>query len=186
VSLILLPHEASAHLVSTGLGPIYDGAWHFAQTPSQILALIALALFAGLRGPAHARQCFFLLPPAWLVGCLLRIALPAALAALLPACTLLIIGGLLASELRLPPVGIGVLAVLSGLVLGVSYGATLEGPAGPYAVGAIVTTIVLLALLSSLALPLKWLPGRIAVRVAGSWTSALGLLLAGWWIHGGQ
>lgn len=182
---LIWPHEASAHLVTTGLGPIYDGVWHFAQEPAQILSLIALALFAGLRGPAHARRCFFLLPPVWLIGCFLPIAFRAALAALLPALALLVIGGLLASEFRLPPAGVAALAILSGLVLGISYGASMEGPAVPYAVGAFAGIVVLLALLSSLALPLKWMPGRIAVRVAGSWTAALGLLLAGWRIHGG-
>lgn len=52
---------ASAHLVSTGLGPLYDGITHFALTPEELLPMAALALPAGLRGPAHARLVVFTL-----------------------------------------------------------------------------------------------------------------------------
>ena len=182
---LVLPHEASAHLVTTGLGPIYDGVWHFAQAPTQGVSVIALALFAGLRGPAHARQCFFLLPPVWLVGCFLPVASGPVLATLLPALVLLTLGALLASEFRLAPAGLAALAIPSGLLLGISYGASMEGPAVPYALGAAAVIVALLALFSSVALPLHWMPGRVAVRVLGSWTAALGLLLIGWQIHGG-
>jgi urease accessory protein len=42
---------------------------------------------------------------------------------------------------------------------------------------------VLVALVSSAALPLRGGWPVIAVRVLGSWTAATGLLLVGWFVH---
>ena len=62
--------QAHAHLVETGLGPVYDGIAHFALTPEDLIPALALAVLAGLRGTAHARRAIFALPLAWLVaGC---------------------------------------------------------------------------------------------------------------------
>ena len=47
---------AGAHLNVTGVGPFYDGIVHFALSPEDIGAVVALALLAGLRGPAFARR----------------------------------------------------------------------------------------------------------------------------------
>ena len=47
-------HDASsAHLVSTGVGPFYDGAAHFFVSFEEILPVLALSLFAGLEGPGR-------------------------------------------------------------------------------------------------------------------------------------
>ncbi len=56
------------HLVTTGLGPFFDGVGHLFLTIEDLLPVIALALLAGLRGPAAGRRVLFLLPPAWLLG----------------------------------------------------------------------------------------------------------------------
>ena len=39
-----------AHLIETGLGPVYDGIAHFALTPEDLIPALALAVLAGLRG----------------------------------------------------------------------------------------------------------------------------------------
>ena len=52
---VVLCPAAQAHLVTTGLGPIYDGVGHFFLSPEDVLIAIALALFAGMRGPAAGR-----------------------------------------------------------------------------------------------------------------------------------
>ena len=64
----LLPRSASAHLVTTGLGPVYDGITHVLMSPDDLVPIIALALLAGLNGPAAGRSALFGLTGAWLVG----------------------------------------------------------------------------------------------------------------------
>src|SRR6185369_14249227 len=51
VTLVLMasPGSAQAHLVTTGLGPVYDGLVHFALAPEDLVPVLALAAFAGLR-----------------------------------------------------------------------------------------------------------------------------------------
>jgi hypothetical protein len=46
----LWPPPASAHLNSTGMGPVYDGLLHFLLSPEDIVPVVALAMFAGLPG----------------------------------------------------------------------------------------------------------------------------------------
>ena len=59
---------AQAHLVTTGVGPFYDGAAHFFLSFEEVLPVLALALLAGLRGPALRPLADRVLPPAWLLG----------------------------------------------------------------------------------------------------------------------
>ncbi len=180
--LALVPGAASAHLVSTGIGPVTDGAWHFALSPEQFLPMAAFALLAGLRGPVHARRVMFILPVAWLVAVLVAIPLPVGWASIVMAGAFLLTGGLLAADIKLSPTAIAVFAVLLGAVGGGAYGA--EDWSVLATLGAAFTIFVLMALVSSAVLSLRVGWGVIAVRVLGSWTAATGLLLAGWMLHG--
>jgi urease accessory protein len=181
-ALALLPGVASAHLVSTGFGPVTDGAWHFTLSPEQFLPMAALALLAGLRGPIHARRVMFILPAAWLIAALAAIPLPAGWGSIAMAGAFLLTGGLLAADAKLSPTLIAVFAVALGAVSGSAYGA--EGGSLLSSLGAAFTIFVLLALVSSAVLSLRGGWGVIAVRVLGSWTAATGLLLVGWTLHG--
>ena len=49
-ALLLWPWHAEAHLVTTGLGPVYDGIGHLLVTPEDLLPVLALALCARLAG----------------------------------------------------------------------------------------------------------------------------------------
>jgi hypothetical protein len=184
VSLLLAALPASAHLVSTGLGPVYDGISHFALTAEQILPMAALALLAGLRGPVHARRILFVLPTAWLAGYSAAIACWFALPPLVPASALLLAGVLLATDAKFSPtVAVGV-ALTFGLSLGAAYETSPDSAGLLSALGACACVFVLLALLSSVSLPLSAHAAKIAVRVSGSWAGALGLLMLGWWVRG--
>lgn len=68
LTLALSSGNAEAHLITTGLGPVYDGVAHFALSPEDLIPVIGLTDFAGLRGPAHGRCTLFVLPAFWLVG----------------------------------------------------------------------------------------------------------------------
>jgi hypothetical protein len=63
--LLLWPWHAEAHLVTIGLGPVYDGIGHLLVTPEGLLPVLALALFAGLRGSGAGRRVLCVLPIAW-------------------------------------------------------------------------------------------------------------------------
>jgi hydrogenase/urease accessory protein HupE len=182
VALACLPGPAQAHLVSTGLGPVYDGILHFAMTPEDILPVVALGALAGLRGKAHARCAIVALPLAWLVagfaGDAMRVAMPDALAWL----PLVAMGLLVAADTRLTPGAIVGVALALGAFLGYGNGAAMaQAGAGMRGVlGIVAAVLVLVALLTACAV--AWRAGwmRIAWRVAGSWIAAGGLLLLGW------
>ena len=179
---LLYALPAHAHLIETGLGPVYDGIAHFAMTPEDLIPVLALALLAGLRGKDHARRVVVVLPLAWLcagfVGTSIGAPLPDSLACL----PLLALGALVAADLRLPLAATTTIALLFGTFLGYSNGAAmaLAGP-GMRGVFGIACTVFVVTTLTA-ACVAAWQAGwmRIAWRVAGSWIAASGLLLLGW------
>ena len=185
--LLLLPQAAHAHLVNTGLGPFYDGVSHFGLTPEDLLPALALALLAGQRGARVGRAILFALPAAWLLGGVAGLAFPTI--AEVPALTtgaFLLLGGLVAAEAPLPLRGTVLLAVVVGLLHGYLNGAAMsEARLGALGMAGIVTTLfVVLALAAAAVVAIRVPWGRIAVRVAGSWIAAIGLLLLGWSLRG--
>jgi hydrogenase/urease accessory protein HupE len=182
VALALCAPQAHAHLVETGLGPVYDGIAHFALTPEDLIPAIALAVLAGLRGTDHARRVIFVLPLAWLLaGCLgvvTRVSPPESLAWV----PLLVLGGLVAADLRLPVAATTALAAALALFLGLANGGAMAqaglGVRGVVGVVGAVFAVTTLGAAGAAAWQSGWL--RIAWRVAGSWIAASGLLLAGW------
>ena len=183
-AVLLAPRDAQAHLVTTGLGPFYDGISHFALSPEDLLAVVALALLAGLCGPRHGRTVLFLLPVAWLSGGLLGLSRPSEL--LMPALTassLLVLGSLVALDRKLPLGLVAALAVLLGLLHGYLNGTAKLGALGLSGVAA--TLFVVVALVAALVLSLRAPWSRIAVRVAGSWLVAISMLMLGWTFRAG-
>jgi hydrogenase/urease accessory protein HupE len=184
----LCPLSASAHLASTGMGPLYDGFQHFLLSPEDIVPVVALAMFAGLRGPAHARAMFALLPASWFAGCLLGTLTGMTPPSWpLPAISFLVLGGLVATDAQLSIRVIASLAVALGLTHGAMNGAGMRWSLpllGAYA-GLAAAVLVTATLISAFVLRLQrpWM--RIVVRVAGSWIVASGLLLLGWSLRRG-
>jgi hydrogenase/urease accessory protein HupE len=174
--------QAHAHLIETGLGPVYDGIAHFALTPEDLIPALALAVLAGLRGKDHARRVIFVLPLAWLLagvfGASLKVSLPNSLAWV----PLLVLGGLVAADFRLPAAATMGLAAALGLFLGIANGyAMVQAGPGIRGVVGIVGAVFVVTTLGA-ACAVAWQSGwlRIAWRVAGSWIAASGLLLLGW------
>ena len=186
-TLLLAPSVAQAHLVTTGLGPFYDGAVHLALSPDDWLGLFAASLLAGLRGPQAGRWAVAILPVAWFVGAiagLLASGVPE-----LPGLSILsfvALGLLVALDVKLPAWGVSAGAGIFGLLHGLLNGAALsQAGAGMLNVLGIVTTVFILVLLMSAAVvSLRTAWTRVAVRVAGSWVVAVGLLMFGWLFRG--
>ncbi len=182
-ALLLAPAPSHAHLVNTGLGPVYDGVSHFALTPEDLLPALAVALLAGQRGPRAGRLVLVALPAAWFVGGLLGLAIPTIQsAAAITTLSFLALGGLVAAEARLRPEWVTALATVVGLLHGYPNGAAMsQAKLGSLGVVGIVSTLfVTVALAAAMVVAIRAPWGRIAVRVAGSWIVAIGLLLLGW------
>jgi hydrogenase/urease accessory protein HupE len=182
LTLALCPLSAYAHLIETGLGPVYDGITHFALTPEDLIPVLALAMFAGLRGTAYARRVMFVLPGAWLLGGVAG-TLAGAPALVIPAwLPLLVLGGLVAADARLPAGATAAIAALLGMVLGYANGyAMAQAGPGFRGVLGIAGTVFVVTTLAA-AFVAAWQAGwmRIAWRAAGGWVAASGLLLLGW------
>jgi urease accessory protein len=182
--LFCSPSRADAHLVTTGMGPVYDGIGHLLLTPEDLVPVLALALYAGLRGAVAGRRTMFLLPLFWFVGGLAGSAVSTSISLTIPAMSFLILGGLVAADLWLPSDVVTGLAVLLGLVHGFMNGVALQQGAGTLGLMGIMTMLfILVTIVSALVMSLKRPWERIAVRVAGSWIAAVGLLMIGWAIR---
>jgi urease accessory protein len=173
VTCVCVP-SAHAHLMNTGFGPFYDGLTHLFVSPEDLLPVIALALLAGLCGPASGRWALFVAPVAWIAGSLVRVPLS------VPAVTALVtiaLGVLVAAGRPLPVRLIIGCAALLGLIHG-----NLNGPdlIGSGIVGVAVALFVVVALLAGQVSALRSVWARIVVRVAGSWIAASGLFMLGW------
>lgn len=187
VLLLLAPSAAQAHLVNTGMGPFYDGAIHLALSPDDWLGLLGAALLAGLCGAQAGRWTLVVLPAAWLVGAFVGLRL--SVVPELPGLSILsfvVLGLLVALDVKLPAWGVATLGGLFGFLHGLFNGAALRAAdAGMVNVLGIVTTVfVLLLLVSAAVVSLRPAWTRVAVRVIGSWVVAVGMLMFGWMYRG--
>lgn len=174
---------AEAHLNSTGMGPIYDGLMHFLMSPEDLAPVLALALLAGLRGTSYGRRALFVLPSAWLLGGLIGLAAKSAtIHPAVSALWFLLLGGLLAADAKLSLRVTTALAAVLGLYHGYlnATGLGLSATSAAVLLGLIFAVFVLAALAAALVVQLRASWARIAVRVAGSWIAASGLLMLGW------
>jgi hydrogenase/urease accessory protein HupE len=183
----MLAFPAEAHLNNTGMGPFYDGLMHFLMSPEDILPVLALALWSGLRGAAYGRRALFTLPVAWLIGGFLGLSTANATAhPIVAAAWFLLLGGLLAADAKLSLRVTTALAILLGLYHGYLNGMGMGQPMSAVVVllGLVFAIFVLVALAAAFVVRLHAEWARIAVRVGGSWIAASGLLMLGWAVRG--
>jgi urease accessory protein len=185
--LLARPQSAGAHLVTTGLGPLYDGVVHLVISPQHVLPIMMIAILASLHGPASGRRVLFVLPTSWLLAGLAAshgyVADATAMATWFNIASLLLLGILVAIGRCLP------IRLTTGLALlmGVAHGwadAKAGMPERTALLGAVVTSFVLVALTAGSAVTVRSGWGRVLLRVSGSWTAAVGLLWLGWVLHG--
>ena len=185
VTSVCSPSNAAAHLVTTGMGPVYDGIGHLLLTPEDLVPVLALALYAGLRGAASGRRAVFLLPVAWLAGGLGGMTMNGLPSSFIPALSFLLLGVLVAADMRMGANGVAALAVGLGLIHGFLNGMALKEGAGALGLlGIMAILFVLVALASAFVVSLERFWAKIAIRVAGSWIFASGLLMLGWTLKG--
>lgn len=175
--------RAEAHLVTTGLGPVYDGIAHLALSPADLALVMVLTLLAAMRGRRQGRCMLALLPAAWLAGGLTGLMIPInAGFGWATGLSFLVAGGLVAADRKLPLPVTATLAAVIGAFHGFLTGAAFAGTpsAALELTGTLVALIIVVTLLAGLVVSMKAFWARIAVRVLGSWIAATGLLMIGW------
>jgi len=185
-AMAAVPSLAQAHLVNSGLGPFYDGALHLLMSPADVLGLVAATLLAGLHGARAGRLAAIVLPLTWFLAGLAGLQLPGMLD--LPWLSVLsfaLLGVLVALDPKLPAEAVALLAGLFGALHGLLNGSALAaiGAGWTSMLGIAVTVGVISLLLSAGVVSLRAAWARIAVRVAGSWVAAVGILMFGWMLQ---
>jgi urease accessory protein len=175
--------HAEARLVSTGIGPFYDGIGHFLLSPEDIIPAIALALLAGMRGPTTGGWALWTLPAAWFAGGLVGMLshTPLYSEEISSGCSFLVFGALIAADLALSLPLVVLLAFSLGGLHGFFNGLALREagstPALLQLTGIGLMLFLVVLHISELVQSLKRPWTRIVVRVMGSWIAASGLLL---------
>jgi hypothetical protein len=185
--LISLAAPAEAHLVTTGLGPVYDGIVHLVMSPADVGLVIALALVAGMRGPRVGRSLLAVLPTAWLAGGAAGLFLPgSANAARTVAACFLLVGALVARDRNLSVGVVTALAAAVGALQGflTSSAFSTARSGGLELLGGLVALLVVVTLVTGAVVSLRAFWARIVVRVLGSCIAATGLLMFGWTLRG--
>jgi urease accessory protein len=180
---LLLSATAQAHSSVQGVGDFYAGLLHPVTALEQAILLFALGLLVGQLGQRHQ----VILPVFWC-----SLAVGAVVAHLLPfvpgavgwanLLSLLVVGGLIAAAKELPKYGYWAVALLFGFTHGYDNGVEIAAPTRalvfiPGVVLAAVLVSVYGAVIAGYVVRKKtdWM--QIALRVAGSWTVAIGLLV---------
>ncbi|MGB7840411.1 MAG: HupE/UreJ family protein [Terrimicrobiaceae bacterium] len=186
-ALFLTSPAAHAHMLNTGLGPFYDGLAHLFVTPEDMLPVIAIALLGGLRGANFGRTLLFVLPVAWLAGSFAGRFSPVPLTLpVLTAALTVILGGLVAADRPLSVTLVAGCGLLLGLLHGLLNGSEFAKQHAiiSSSVGVSVALFVVVSLLAGQVTTVRAAWARLAVRVAGSWIAATGLLMLGWTLRG--
>jgi len=184
LTTLLMQRSAQAHLVTTGLGPVYDGIGHFSLSPDDSIPVVALGLLAGLRGKGPGRGVMFQLPLAWFGGGVAGLMANTAPSIPLRCISFMLAGVLVATDLRLPDMAVVGVAMAIGFMHGFLDGAGFQA-AGPgkgalQLLGIAAMIFVIATMTAALVVSIRSYWARIVVRVAGSWVAAIGLLMLGW------
>jgi urease accessory protein len=182
--LCLAPLPAAAHLVSTRFGELYSGILHPLTALPHLVPWLALALLGALQDNRSARWAVPGFPAAVVTGIVLAdlgVVIPQA--QLVTAASFVLLGLMVSLKMRTP----AWLFVAIVAVVGVTQG---HGNAAPeligsaavmYAAGvalaAYVTVTVVTASGQLVDRTGPW--GTVALRAAGSWITAAGLIYAG-------
>jgi hypothetical protein len=186
---LFAPTAADAHLVNSGLGPIYDGALHLVLSPMDVVRLIALCLFVGLQGPVAARGAVIVVPIAWLLSSAIALSIDATGPFdLLNGASLFLLGAGVAFDMRLPPLVTGVTAAAFAGLIGFQNGSELriDSVGWEALLGGTAVASAIILIVTSLFVLATAFPARVACRVLGSWASATGLLSIGWIFAAGR
>jgi hydrogenase/urease accessory protein HupE len=180
-----LPFEAHAHLVNTRLGDFYGGMLHPLTGVEDILPWLALAMLAGLQGPARARWLLLVFPAGLVAGGLLSLVLPGLTVAPSFGIALVAMMGIsVAAALVLPLSGLVALGALVALTTGYQNGRAMTELTDHLLFIGGVATIGYMFITLAISGMTVFLQGgggwrQIAARAGGSWVAAIGIMVLG-------
>jgi len=180
--LMAMATSAQAHTAAKEVGDFYAGFLHPVTALEHVLPLLALGLFVGQQGH-RATAALLVFSLMLMLGAASALWLPAMpYVGLLNILSAVLLGGLVAAAWRLPIALVQGLAVVFGLSHGFANGTAVAGAIKPYlfipgvgVAGLIVPAWAMVATDFVLRQKAGWM--HIAVRVAGSWIAAIGILV---------
>jgi urease accessory protein len=175
---------ACAHSLSSRFGDFYGGVLHPLTALEHLLPILALGLLAGQQGTRAARWLLLIFPLALLIGAALATVMPPISGVRLANdVSFAVLGLLVAAAWRVPLALLIMLGALFGLSHGYENGRAITPETaahlfvlGVAVVGAVATALVGAATIAA-AGQAAW--PRIAVRIAGSWIAAIGIMMIG-------
>jgi len=182
--LVSFAANADAHSSVKGVGDLYAGLLHVLTALEHVLPFIALSLLAGQRGQkARAEAVLLVFPVALMLGAAAALwVAPLPGLAFFNVASAILLGGLVAAAWPLPGAVFYGLVVVFGISHGFANGEAITGSIKAYLfiLGIGLAGFAILAygtLMVDFLLKRKagWL--HIAVRVAGSWIAAIGVLV---------
>ncbi len=181
--LVSFAASAQAHSTVKGVGDFYAGMLHVLTGLEHLLPFIALSLLAGQRGmKTQAEAVLLVFPLALMVGAAAALWIPPIHGLMFfNMASAILLGGLVAAAWPLPAAVFYGLVVVFGISHGVANGEAISGSIKAY-LFILGIGLAGLAVLAYGTLMVDFLLKRqtgwikIAVRVAGSWIAAIGVL----------
>lgn len=185
LSLLLLlsvPTPVFAHSASERFGDFYGGMLHPSTALEHLLPILALGLLAGQQDRKIARWMLLALPLGLIVGCLIAAWNPSfSNVTYFNRATFILVGLLVTCGWRIPMP----LLIPIGLLCGISHGyencldLTSDTALHLFFPGVALAGLLLTAFVAAATISFREGWQRIAIRVAGSWITAIGLLVVG-------
>jgi len=180
--LLALPTHAYAHTAAKGAGDFYAGLLHPVTALEHVLPFVTLGLLAGQQG-TKAQSAVLVFALTLMAGAALALWVPALpYVALVNILSAVLLGILVAAAWRLPLTLFYGITALFGLSHGFANGTAMSEGLKPYLfipgiglAGLLTTAYGMIMTDFLLRQKANWM--HIAVRVAGSWIAAIGLLV---------
>jgi len=177
--LLVVTTPAMAHAPIAGIGGVLGGVLHALLIPEHALSLVALGLVVGRQDHAPRRWALLIFTVALiggLVATAFKIEAPMALDVLLLATGIL---GLLMAAAWAPPILAWLLSVLIGLAFALDSApdATSPDELNRMLIGSGLAAAVTLVIVAESSALLRGNAPRLVMRVLGSWTAAIAILV---------
>jgi urease accessory protein len=180
--LLSVGSEVHAHSSVKGVGDFYAGVLHPLTSLENILPFVGLGLLIGQQAK-RAQETVLIFSVALMVGALVSLALPAhPLVSVANLFSAALFGALVAAAVSLPKSVYWTLGLVFGLTHGFANGEGVSGNVRWYLfipgvgmAGFLVTMNLMFITDYLVQRKQTWIP--IAVRVAGSWLTAVGILV---------
>lgn len=176
--------SADAHSAAKGVGDLYAGLLHVLTAVEHVLPFTALSLLAGqLRMKAQAEADLLVFPAALMLGAAAALWVPPLPGlAFFNLASAVLLGGLVAAAWPVPSAVFYGLVIVFGISHGFANGEAISGSIKAYLfipgiglAGLAILAYGTLMVGFLLRREARWL--HIAVRVAGSWIAAIGVLV---------